>query len=120
MGNISTKINLTQLHHQMMVKGDEEYIIMPVKKNHFFKGEKGLYLDLQGFELKNKKTDSKDTHLVKQQLPKEVFDKMTDEQKKETPILGNHILWGGGSHAEPEPQTITPETGGINEADLPF
>lgn len=72
-----------------------------------------------GFELKEKKADRKDTHLVKQNLPKEIFDAMTDEQKRETPILGNMIVWGG--YQEPAPLNV--EINAFSEGtdgDLPF
>lgn len=114
MSNISAKINLRQLKSKVVEKNGKNYLVIGIDSNYLYKGEKGIYLDLQGFEIKNKKGDSKDTHLVKQSLPKEVYEKMTDEQKKEMPILGNMILWGGGSYSEPDP-VDDPEVD-----DLPF
>lgn len=97
MGNISTKLNLAGLKHTRKKlkaqSGEVDCIIIPVDQNHLYKGEKGLYLDLTHIELKNRRFDSKDTHLVKQSLPKEVYNKMSEEEKKATPILGNSILW---------------------------
>ncbi|WP_417444610.1 hypothetical protein [Joostella sp.] len=78
-----------------------DVLIIPVDANNLFKGEKGVYGDFTAIEVKNKVGDSKDTHLIKQNLPKEVFEKMTDEEKKATPIFGNAILW---SRRESEPQ----------------
>jgi hypothetical protein len=115
MSNISAKVNLRQLKHKVVEKDGKRYIVLAVESNHLFVGEKGIYLDLQGFEIKNKQDDSKDTHIVKQSLPKDVYSKMTDEQKKATPILGNMILWGGGSHSEPDPV----DDGSLPD-DLPF
>jgi len=104
MNNISIKINLRQLRHtvKQMTKKDGskvECLIIPIETNHLFKGEKGVYLDLTAFPLKEAREGSKDTHLVKQTLPKEVYSAMTEEQKKETPIFGNAILWSGGEAA---------------------
>lgn len=97
MGNISVKLNLEALKCVKQVKkgktGDVMCLVIPIEANNLYQGAKGTYLDLVGFELKDKKNDSKDTHLVKQSLPKDVFEKMTDEEKKSMPILGNAIVW---------------------------
>lgn len=120
MGNISSSINLAGLNHQLMVKGEEEYIIIPLKKNKLTKGKKGgVYLNLIGFPFENKNADSKDTHLVKQSFSKEEREKMTEEEQKAYPLLGNHSVWGQSEPTEAV-NTITPETGGIAEGDLPF
>lgn len=122
MSNISVKINLRQLQSAIRkmksASGDIECLIIPIASNHLVKGEKGVYLDMTGFELKEKKADRKDTHLVKQTLPKEVFETMTDEQKQKMPIMGNMIVWGFQ-----EPAPVNTEVGEIAEGsdgDLPF
>ena len=107
MGNISIKLNLKQLKHiEREMKGKDgnkiRVLIFPVAENNFYEGDKGTYLDMTAIEIKNKKGDSKDTHLVKQNLPKEVYSNMTDEEKKSTSILGNAIVW---ERREPEPNT---------------
>lgn len=90
-----------------------ECLIIPLESNYLFKGEKGIYLDLSAFELKEKKDNR--THLIKQQLPKDVFKAMTDDEKKNTPILGDVSTW---EHSDSEPvsssKTLEPES------DLPF
>ncbi len=49
---------------------------------------KEFYLDMLAYELKEKKADRKDTHLIKQGFPKEVFDAMSNEEKKDNPYPG--------------------------------
>lgn len=124
MSNISIKLNLTQFPgtKKTMKRKDGstvECYVMPIDSNHIFRGEKGLYLELTAIEIKNKVGDSKDTHLIKQNFPKEVYEKMTEEQKKATKIIGNAIVWG---RQEPEPAEA-PELqdlpAGDND-DLPF
>lgn len=122
MGNISTKINLAAFAGASIIKSgrnkDVDCIIIPIEMNHFFKSEKGaVYLDLQGFEIAadKRKADSKDTHLVKQSLSKDVFSKMTDEEKRAMPILGNHIVWD-----ESGSRTEIATTVAASEDDLPF
>jgi hypothetical protein len=127
--NITAKINLRQLKsHVMKMKSKSgeniDCIILPIEQNHLFKGEKGIYLDLQGYELKERREGQKDTHLVKQNLPKEVYDSMTDEEKNALPILGNMTVWG---KTEPEPRNFEvyqPDPGEADQHeaknDLPF
>ena len=118
MANLNIKLNLQNLicacrFEKGTVSGPVECLIIPLEKNHLFKGEKGVYLDLTAFELKERKENK--THLIKQQLPKEVFKAMTDEQKKATPILGDVSVW---EHTEPEPKS---DLTTLNEgSDLPF
>ena len=52
-----------------------------------FLGEKGCYLNMSAFETQNNQYG--DTHLVKPNLPKEVRERMTDEERNAVPILGN-------------------------------
>jgi len=122
MSNISIKINLRQLKSAVRTmksaNGDMECLIIPIDQNYLVRGEKGLYLDMQAYELKEKKADRKDTHLIKQGFTKEVFDAMTDEEKKTTPILGNLIVWG---YQEPAPVNVEiADTQQGEGDDLPF
>lgn len=111
MGNVSVKLNLSGLKHTVQkmkgANGEVEVLIIPIEANHLYRGEKGMYLDLQAIELKNPREGSKDTHLVKQSLPKEIYSKMSEGEKKSQPILGNAIAWGegGGSSSTPDVQT---------------
>lgn len=122
MSNISIKINLRQLKSAVRTmkgaSGEIECLIIPINQNHLVKGEKGVYLDMQAYELKEKKADRKDTHLIKQGFPKEVFDAMTDEEKKTTPILCNLVVWGF-SEAAPVNVELA-ETAEGTDGDLPF
>jgi len=119
MSKISGKINLMQLNAVIKSmkgqSGDVECLVIPIEKNRLFKGEKGIYLDIIGFEIDpTKRGESKDTHLVKQSLSKEDRSLMTDEQLKAMPILGNLQVWG--EYREVEPQSsmeVTDENDGL-------
>lgn len=97
MSNLSTKLNLAGLKHSRKLltgqSGQIDCLIIPIKENHLFIGEKGLYLDLSHFEIKNPAADQKDSHLVKQSLPKEVYDAMSEDERKALPVLGNTRTW---------------------------
>jgi hypothetical protein len=67
--------------------GQVKGLFIPLANNHIFEGEKGCYLDIIAYDLKEPKNDQ--THLVKQSLPKTVREAMSDEQKKAMPIIGN-------------------------------
>jgi hypothetical protein len=119
MSSISGKINLTQLKNQVITtKKGAKCIVIPIKENNLYEGEKGVYLDITAFENKNK-GDRSDTHIVKQSLQKEVYQSMSEEQKKAMPILGNLKVWGSGGYSEPDPNTV--DTGFSQTIDdLPF
>lgn len=118
---ITLKLNLTQLKHARMktTKG-VECIVIPIVENYLFIGEKGIYLDIVGFEVKNPQP-GKDTHLLKQSFSKEKLATFTDEQKKSLPIIGNaRISTGSFTHSEPEPNDLNSGTVADGIDGLPF
>lgn len=62
-------------------------LCIPIEEAHLYEGEKGVYLSLNMWATKDSKYG--DSHYLTLNLPKEVRDAMTDEQKKSIPILGN-------------------------------
>ena len=117
---ITGKINLLNLiAAKKMIKGaagEIECLVIPIEKNKLFVGEKGIYLDLVAFDIK-KQVESKDTHIVKQSFSKEEREKMTEDELKALPILGNLcVLTGERGEAAPvsDTKTIGPDD------DLPF
>ncbi len=63
-------------------------LIIPVDDNpNIFLGEKGCYMNFTAVEVNNPQFG--DTHLVKADLPKEVYEQMNDEQRNAQPIFGN-------------------------------
>lgn len=118
MSNFSTKLNLASLKHTRKLlkgtSGDIDCLIIPINENNLFKGEKGLYLDLYHIELKNPKEGQKNTHLVKQNLPKELYEVMSDDDKKAMPIIGSSTVWTPASNEA----ALVPPIG--EDDDLPF
>lgn len=120
MGNITIKLNLAGLVHAVQNKKTKsgeaiECLVIPIDKNKLYRGEKGMYLDVTGFEIKNPAEGQKDTHILKQSFSKEYYDSLTDEQKKALPILGNAIAWGTYKPKEAAVQPTIDE-----DDDLPF
>jgi hypothetical protein len=96
MQRINLKINLSNLKSvtqwQDGESGPVECIIIPIDANFLYRGSSGLYLDLTAFQIRNPKEGMKDTHILKQSLPKEVYETLTDEEKKAMPIMGNAMV----------------------------
>jgi hypothetical protein len=96
MTRINLKINISNLKSvtqwQKGETGPVECLIIPIDANYLFRGKSGLYLDLTAFEIRNPKEGQKDTHVIKQSLPKEVYETLTDEEKKAMPIMGNAMV----------------------------
>jgi len=124
MGNISIKLNLRQLKsHVMKMKGKSG--MLPIEANNLFVGEKGIYIDLQAYEIKEKKSDRKQTHIIKQSLPDDIYRLLSEDDKKSLPIVGDAILWG---RTEPEPVEFHVDVPDVNDNtngyapsnDLPF
>ena len=122
MNNVSIKLNLASLKHALMKseKTGKPLLVIPVEENNLFKSEKGnIYLDLIAFPVKSPNEDQ--THVVKQSLPKDMREKMSKDEQKALPIIGNLKIWSeGGDHAEPEPNNAS--AGNVAEGvnNLPF
>lgn len=124
MSNITGSINLGKLKSAIMKiknkKGElVECVVIPIDANYLVRGKDGAaYLNIIGYDMEQK-PNRKDTHMVKQSVPKEHFEKFTEEQKKEVPILGNLILWGSTSNTNGFESDSDSEPQQGND-DLPF
>jgi hypothetical protein len=96
MTRINLKVNISALKSvtqwQDGASGPVECVIIPIDANYLYRGKSGLYLDLTAFEVRNPKEGQKDTHILKQSLPKEVFDTLTDDERRALPIMGNAMV----------------------------
>ena len=92
-------------------------ICIPIDDNpSIYLGEKGCYLSMTAVEVSNPQYG--DTHCLKPDLPKEVRERMTQEQRDALPIIGNMRPLVKG---QPISQTVSseqPET--EPQEDLPF
>ena len=104
MSNLTVRINLRQLKHEVKeILGKTapvKCLIIPIVENNLFEGEKSVYLDLSGYEIRDRVQDRKDTHLLKQSFSKPVYEAMSEEQRRNLPIIGNVTVFSG----EPMPQ----------------
>ncbi len=91
MANFGIKLDLLKVTGAFLTnfKGrtqTKRCLVIPIDDSGMYLGQKGLYLDLTAIELRE--PQYQDTHCIKQSLPKEVFEQLTDEQKQQLPILG--------------------------------
>ena len=77
------KINLSGKNGQL-----KKCLVIPIEENHLYEGEKGIYADFIAWEMREKKENGA-THLIKQSLPKEARDGMSEEEKRALPIFGD-------------------------------
>ncbi len=112
----TTSINLAGLKNASVIMSgknkDVECLLIPIELANLNKSEKGgIYLNLIHFEMKEPK-DYGD-HIVKQSLPKEVREKMSEEEQKAMPILGNS-KFAGQAKTEATAEKVE------DEGNLPF
>lgn len=89
MKNFNVKINLALMNGAKTItskKDNEKYVCIPLSDNYIFEGKKGLYLDLTAYSYGGKFGES---HFLKNRIPKDVYEKMSEEDKKNTTIVGS-------------------------------
>lgn len=104
MSQITLSINLRQLKHSI-VKGrsGQNVICIPVDDNNLYHSERGEYLNLVAFEVKNQNPAYKnDTHILRQSLPKSKYETMTEEERRAMPIVGNMSIGRGQTEQQAE------------------
>lgn len=92
MSNLSIKVNLLQLQGAFVtnLKGKtatKRCLIIPVDDANLYVGQKGCYLNTTAIEMQNSQYG--DTHCIKQNLDKGIYDTMTEEQRRAMPIIGS-------------------------------
>ena len=121
--NYGIRIDLQKLHNAFLrnftgKSATKRCICIPIDDNpEIYLGEKGCYLNVTANE--TEKSQYADTHYVKGNIPREVYDKLTEEQRKAIPILGNM------KPIQPKQQAVHGNTDmnapeGQPDPDLPF
>lgn len=92
MANYSIKTDLLKLKGAFVtnIKGKtttKRCLCIPIDGSGLFLGEKGCYLNMTAIEMNNSQYG--DTHCIKQNLEKSVYDAMTEEQRRAMPIIGS-------------------------------
>jgi len=109
-------INLTRKDSKV-----KRCLVIPIEENHLYEGEKGIYADFIAWEMREKKENGA-THLIKQSLPKEVREAMSEEEKRALPIFGD-LRDAMTEKKEMETYSVPAQAGYATEPpvdDLPF
>ena len=120
--NYGIKVDLQKLQNAFLRNftgrtATKRCICIPIDDNpSIFLGEKGCYLSMTAVEVSNPQYG--DTHFLKPDLPKEVREHMTQEQRDALPIIGNMRPLVKG---QPISQTVSSEQPETDpQDDLPF
>ena len=100
MDNFQQKLNLLKFNNAftMPIKGKtsvKQCVCIPIDDNYLFvsaddsKNAKAIYADINANQYEGGKSQYGDTHYLRLNVPKEVREKMTEEEKKAIPYLGN-------------------------------
>lgn len=118
MANYSIKADLLKVKGAFVtnIKGKtatKRCLCIPIDNSGLFLGKQGCYLNMTAIEMQNPQFS--DTHCIKVSFDKEVYEKMTEEEKKAQPIIG-------GLHQMERKQEQMPVTGyaSTEDDDLPF
>ena len=92
MTNFSIKTDLLKVKGAFVtnLKGKtatKRCLVIPIDEGGLFLGEKGVYLNLTAFEMREERYG--DTHVVKQSLPKDVYQALSEEERNAQPLLGS-------------------------------
>lgn len=92
MANFGIKIDLLKLKNSFVtnLKGKaatKRCLVIPIDDSGVYLGEKGVYLNLTAVEMREQWYG--DTHVLKQSLPKEEYQAMSEEERRAQPILGS-------------------------------
>lgn len=91
MANYSIKTDLLKVKGAFVtnIKGKtatKRCLCIPIDDSGLFLGKQGCYLNMTAIEMQNPQFS--DTHCIKVSYDKEVYEKMTEEEKKAQPIIG--------------------------------
>ena len=117
--NYNGKIDLKKFKNSALIdiKGKtatKRCICIPIEENNLFIGEKGVYFDFILREIAEDKRQFGNSHIICQNIPKEKFEKMSNEEKMAQPILGQI------KECQAAQMQATAEVAPEDNSDLPF
>jgi len=130
MGNFQGKLDFLKFKNSCVISvkgktGEKKGVFVPIEDNDIFvttdenNKAKGAYFNFAVFE--NKQVGKYgDTHMIKQSIGKDARSKMSEEEKRAIPILGNMkpMEFQNATHAVEVP--VTPVAQEEEDDSLPF
>ncbi len=91
MSNYSIKADLMKIKGAFVANiqgrtARKRCVCIPIEGSGLFLGKQGCYLNMTAIEMQNPKFE--DTHCVKVQFDRDVYEKMSDEERRAQPIIG--------------------------------
>lgn len=91
MANFSIKADLLKIKGAAMInlKGKtatKRCLVIPVDDSGLFVGEKGVFLNMTAVEMREPRY--RDTHCVKINLDRDTYNALSEEERKDIPLLG--------------------------------
>lgn len=113
------KLDLKKLNGVRLVMAEgQKCVLIPTEANKsIYVGEKGIYLNLTATALKQEGQYG-DTHFIKGNIDKEVYNSLSDEEKKALPIIGNMRPIGHRGKGGKPAAASSAGTPGIDVTDL--
>lgn len=124
MANFSIKADLLKIKGAAMInlKGKtatKRCLVIPVDESGLFVGEKGVYLNMTAVEMREPRYG--DTHCVKINLDRDAYNALSEEERKNIPILGGMHELEQQERTMQVTQTIDVSQAADNpDDDLPF
>ena len=123
MANFSIKADLLKVTGAFMMnlKGKtatKRCLCIPVDDSGLFVGEKGVYLNLTAVEMREPRYG--DTHCVKINLGRDAYNALSEEERKNIPILGGMHELEQQARTMQVTQTVDAAAAVDNPDDLPF
>ena len=86
---MEVKLNIAKLFgvKKIKTKDKEVYLCIPINTNYIFAGKNGYYLTLNAFKMKDKRYNSE--YLLKLRIPKDDYNKLSEEEREKIPICGS-------------------------------
>lgn len=128
MGNFQGKLDFLKFKNSCVISvkgktGEKKGVFVPIEDNGLFvttdenNKAKGAYFNFAVFE--NKQVGKYgDTHMIKQSIGKDARSKMSDEEKRAIPILGNMKPMEFNNSSQTVESLVAPSA--QEEDDLPF
>ena len=107
---MQVSINLTDIKGAAVVKDGKgnKGVFVPIESG-LIEGKKGVYLGLNIYEYKNGTDRFGKTHYVKQNIPSELYAKMSEQERRDLPFIGDGKILGN-SFLKQQQAAQTPAT----------
>lgn len=120
MQNYAIKVDLLKLKGAFVtaVKGKtatKKCVVIPIDDAGLYAGSKGIYLGLSAIEMSSPKFE--DTHCLRVNVNKLVYDTMSEEERKSIPIVGGMHVMNGSRLSVTDTSLSNVE---VPDNDLPF